>query len=196
MPPKPEEVDDTDFVYFQHFKPFSIRKGKPILPWESYRDWLMLMIHYFNATEVLGGFALKPKIEPDTAISITILTPPLSNRWMIPWTEFLENERLFPALPAVSSGRDLIEFLNKPVNINEVPSNIISFYQELKEGGHFSASGRGFAGAYHCKAYIASLLTSSERDVKDFKEGLDIEGSVRLMRCWKILRQVTFSCIT
>ena len=24
MPPKPEEVDDTDFVDFQHFKPFSI----------------------------------------------------------------------------------------------------------------------------------------------------------------------------
>ena len=24
MPPKPEEVDDTDFVDFEHFKPFSI----------------------------------------------------------------------------------------------------------------------------------------------------------------------------
>ena len=33
-----------------------------------------------------------------------------------------------------------------------------------------------FAGVYHCKAYIASLLTSSECDVKDFKEGLDTEG--------------------
>ena len=84
MPPKPEEVDDTDFVDFQRFKPFSIQKGKPILPWESYRDWLMLMIHYFDAAEVLGGFALKLKIEPDAAISITILTPPLSNRWVIP----------------------------------------------------------------------------------------------------------------
>ena len=47
------EVKDTDFVDFQHFKPFSIQKGKPILPWESYRDWLMLMIHYLDATEVL-----------------------------------------------------------------------------------------------------------------------------------------------
>ena len=133
----------------------------------------MLMIHYFNAAEVLGGFALKPKIEPNTAISITILTPPLSNRQMTPWTKLLENEHLFSALPAVSSGRDLIEFLNNPV---EVLSNLISFYQELKEGGCLSASERGFAGMYHCKAYIASLLTSSECDVKDFKEGLDTEG--------------------
>ena len=68
------------------------------------------------------------------------------------------------------------ESLNNPV---EVPSNLAFFYQELKEGGHLSASGRGFAGTYHCEAYIASLLTSSELDVKDFKEGLDmpdIEG--------------------
>ena len=72
----------------------------------------MLMIHYFDAAEVLGDFASKLKIEPDAAISITILTPLLSNKWMLPWTELLENECLFPALPVVSSGRELIEFLN------------------------------------------------------------------------------------
>ena len=128
------------------------------------------MMHYFDATEVLGDFASKLKIKPDAAISITILTPPLSNRQMLPWTKLLENKRLFPALPAVSSGRDLIEFLNNQV---KVPSNLVSFYQELKEGGCLSASERGFTGVYHCEAYIASLLTSSECD---FKEGLDTEG--------------------
>ena len=139
----------------------------------------MLMIHYFDAAEVLGDFAPKLKIEPDAAISITILTPLLSNKWMLPWTELLENKHFFPVLPAVSSGRELIEFLNNPV---KPPSNLALFYQELKEGGCLSASGRGFAGMYHCKAYIASLLTSSEHDVKDFKEGLDIpdiEGTHR-----------------
>ena len=65
----------------------------------------------------------------------------------------------------------MVEFLNNPV---KVLSNLAFFYQELKEGGRLSASGRGFTGAYHCKAYIASLLTSSECDVKDFKEGLDM----------------------
>ena len=47
-------------------------KGKSILPWESNRDWLMLMVHYFDAAEVLHDFASKLKIEPDAAISITI----------------------------------------------------------------------------------------------------------------------------
>ena len=131
MPPEPEEVNDTDFVDFQCFKSFSVWKGKPILPWESYRDWLMLMVHYFDATEVLHDFASKLKIEPNAAISITVLTPSLSNRQMIPWTELPENKHLFPVIPVVSSGRDLIEFLNNPVNINEVLSNIIRSWRKV-----------------------------------------------------------------
>ena len=155
----------------------------------------MLMIHYFDAAEVLGGFALKLKIEPDAAISITILTPPLSNRWMIPWTELLENKHLFPVLPVVFSGRDLIEFLNNQV---EPLSNLAFFYQQLKEGGRLSASG-SFAGRYHCEAYIASLLTSSEHDVKDFKEGLDapdIEGICQIDEVLENFKAGHFSCIT
>ena len=152
----------------------------------------MLMIHYFDAAEVLGDFASKLKIEPNAAISITILTPLLSNKWMLPWTELLKNESLFPALPAVSSGRELIEFLNNQV---EPPSNLTFFYQELKEGGRLSASGRGFAGGYHCEAYIASLLTSSEHDVKDFKEGLDmpdIEGICQIDEVLEIFKASHF----
>ena len=155
----------------------------------------MLMVHYFDAAEVLHVFASKLKIEPDAAISITILTPPLSNKRMLPWTELLKNERFFPALPAVSSGRELIEFLNNQV---EPLSNLAFFYQQLKEGGCLSASG-SFAGRYHCEAYIASLLTSSERDVKDFKEGLDmpdIEGICQIDEVLENFKVGHFSCIT
>ena len=56
----------------------------------------MLMVHYFDATEVLNVFALKLKIEPDAAISITILTPPLSNKQMLSWTELLKKQALLP----------------------------------------------------------------------------------------------------
>ena len=155
----------------------------------------MLMVHYFDAAEVLHDFASKLKIKPDAAISFTILTPPLSNKWMLPWTELLKNEHFFPALPAVSSGRELIEFLNDQV---EPLSNLAFFYQQLKEGGCLSASG-SFTGRYHCEAYIASLLTSSERDVKDFKEGLDtpdIEGICLIDEVLEIFKAGHFSCIT
>ena len=50
----------------------------------------MLMVHYFDAAEVLNGFASKLKNDPDPAISITILTPPLSNKQMLSWTKLLK----------------------------------------------------------------------------------------------------------
>ena len=155
----------------------------------------MLMVHYFDAAEVLNVFALKLKIEFDAAISITILTPLLSNKWMLSWTELLKNERFFPAVPTVSSGRELFEFLLN--NQVEPPSNLAFFYRQLKEGGRLSASG-SFAGGYHCKAYIASLLTS-EHDVKDFKEGLDMPDIEWICQIDEVLENFMaghFSCIT
>ena len=155
----------------------------------------MLMVHYFDAAEVLDDFALKLKNTSDAAISITILTPPLSNKRMLSWTKLLKNERFFPAVPMVSSGRELFEFLNNQV---EPPSNLTFFYRQLKEGGRLSASG-SFAGRYHCEAYIASLLTSSECDVKDFKEGLDmpdIEGICQIDEVLENFKAGHFSCIT
>ena len=56
----------------------------------------MLMVHYFDAAEVLNVFASKLKIESDAAISITILTPPLSNKRMLSWTELLKKRALLP----------------------------------------------------------------------------------------------------
>ena len=79
------------------------------------------------------------------------------------------------------------------------PSNLAFFYQQLKEGGCLSASRRSFAGGYHCEAYIASLLTSSEHDVKDFKEGLDMpdtEGICQIDEVLEIFKASHFSCIT
>ena len=96
----------------------------------------------------------------------------------------------------VSSGRELIEFLNNQV---EPLSNFAFFYQQLKEGGCLSASGRSFAGGYYCEAYIASLLTSSEHDVKNFKEGLDtpdIEGICQIDEVLENFKAGHFSCIT
>ena len=95
----------------------------------------------------------------------------------------------------VSSGRELIEFLNNQV---EPPSNLAFFYQQLKEGGCLSSSG-SFAGGYHCEAYIASFLTSSEHDVKYFKEGLDmpdIEGICQIDEVLENFKAGHFSCIT
>jgi len=45
-----QEPDDD----FDRLKPFNMSQGEPLLPWQSYRDWLRLQTIYFDATEVLA----------------------------------------------------------------------------------------------------------------------------------------------
>jgi hypothetical protein len=54
---------DADFTDFQRIKPYSLRKEIPLLPWQSYRDWLMLMVHYFDAADILLNH-LQKSIDP------------------------------------------------------------------------------------------------------------------------------------
>jgi hypothetical protein len=89
----PSEVGaevDTDDADFQRLKPFSTRKGKPLSPWQSYRDWLQLMVHYFDSATILTTYI--QQFNPPPTIAITILTPPATDKRMLPWTELLKTE--------------------------------------------------------------------------------------------------------
>jgi hypothetical protein len=172
----PEGEEDTDF---QHLKPYSMRNGKILLPWESYRDWLKLMLLYFDAAQVLLTHvnSWSPHIP---AISITIITPPVPNKMMLPWSDLLENKRLFPTLDGEPSGKDFVEFLKNKSNRDLEPMSIQKvFYNSLDTGP--LKTGRGFSGTHHCEAFIASLLTLEplEPYVSDFEDqvntGVDIE---------------------
>jgi hypothetical protein len=112
-PDSEEEI--VDLADFQRLKPYSMRKGKALLPWESYRDWLKLLVHYFDAAKVLTEH-FNTELPTGSAISITILTPPLplatpSKTTMLPWTDLLATEQFFPTLPGELSGQNLIGFL-------------------------------------------------------------------------------------
>jgi hypothetical protein len=118
--PDSEDSDDSDDVDFQRLKPYSMRKGKALLPWESYRDWLRLMVHYFDAAGALTAHVATWDRAHD-ALSITILSPPLPDKQMLPWTELLENDRFFPTLPGESSGKDFVKFLTNSYNTDDLP---------------------------------------------------------------------------
>jgi hypothetical protein len=126
-----EFEDDADFADFQRLKPYSMRKGKLLLPWESYRDWLMLMVHYFDAADTLVAHALELQ---HPAISIAILSPPIPNKTILTWTKLLESQRYFPDLAGESSGKDFVQFLNcRPVVDVNIVDEAISSAQKLKE---------------------------------------------------------------
>ena len=117
--PEPQAEEDADSANFHGLQPYSMRKGKMILPWQSYRDWLMLMVHCFNATDVLVSHikALDPK---SNAISISILSPPNPDKKLLTWTELLGDECFFPAVCEEPSGKDFIKFLKNMTRVDDV----------------------------------------------------------------------------
>jgi hypothetical protein len=129
--------EDTDLADFQPLKPYSMRKGKQLLPWESYRDWLRLMVHYFDAADLLMTH-VKPFEElPPLKASITILSPPYPDDLMLSWTKLLEDERFFPTPQAGElSGKDFIKFLtDTSADVPTMPdlNKILTLTRQLKE---------------------------------------------------------------
>jgi hypothetical protein len=112
-----EEDADADFIDFLQLKPHSMRKGKPLLPWESYRDWLGLMVHYFDAAKLLTTHFDSMKSEVLPTLSITIISPPCPDDKMLSWTNVLEKECFFPNVRGESTGPEFITFLNECIAI-------------------------------------------------------------------------------
>jgi hypothetical protein len=121
--PGPEDSEDTDIAEFQRLKPFSMRRGRVVLLWESYRDWLMLLVHYFDAAEELALYV--KSYGRNLKISISILSPPKSDKLTLSWTDLLEDEHLFPTVLGQPSGKEFIDFLKKrPQVIKEDVKNL------------------------------------------------------------------------
>jgi hypothetical protein len=117
---EPADSEDPDDFALDSLKPYSLRKGKPLLPWESYRDWLLLLVHYFDAADILSMHVKRIKrqlgIKKPLAISISILSLPRPETTMIPWTTLLETEYFFPAEYQEPSGKEFVNTL-----VSEMP---------------------------------------------------------------------------
>jgi hypothetical protein len=113
--------EDADFVDFQHLKPHSMRKGKALLPWESYRDWLTLMVQYFDAAKMLISHISTTDSQISPPFSITILCPPRPETNMLPWTDVLKEDHFFPTLPGDTSGEEFIQLLRTGCLTNGPP---------------------------------------------------------------------------
>ena len=79
-----EDEGDTEFDLL---KPYNTSQGKPLLPWESYRDWLRLQTIYFDATEVLARYVTPFALSVDISIKILSSSPPDDK--MLSWEDLL-----------------------------------------------------------------------------------------------------------
>jgi hypothetical protein len=98
--------DDEEDIEFVVLKPYSICRGKPLQPWESYRDWLRLQIIYFDAIQTSTRYVSS---FPSADVSIKILTPSLPSTDMLPWSDLLTDARYFTQ----PLGRELFDCLSQ-----------------------------------------------------------------------------------
>jgi len=104
------ENEDNEWTELDCDSQESIRKGM------ACRQWLNLMVVYFDAILVLSQFA---KTKGFIEISVQILSQPLPPQDMMPWKTLLRQKQYFPAISEHSSPSDseIIRFL-EPIQTN------------------------------------------------------------------------------
>jgi len=63
--------------------------------WKSYRNWLKLMVIYFDAVHILDEYVTGPTFK-DRRISLKILVVPSTDKALLPWRELFTDSKLFP----------------------------------------------------------------------------------------------------
>ena len=101
---------------FHILKPYSMRHGKLLLPWEAYRNWLKLMVHNLDCIYVLDEY-LRSFNSPNIDVEVNILYPSCPDQMMLPWKELLQDERYFPNADEPSND-ELITFLTSPTQLD------------------------------------------------------------------------------
>ena len=151
-----EPEGDADFADFHPLNPYSMCTGKALLPWELHRDWLRLMVYYFDAAKLLTSFFRSLELHhlPTPTICITILSPPLPDHEMLTWTELLGTEHFFLTVPGGLLGKDFIEFLQTNDSYKDSPM----------------------------RKNVKDVIESAQRLIKKLKSDLLIPRSIHLLK--------------
>ena len=135
------EAVQTSAVSMEHNVPV------PVPLWKSYRNWLKLMVIYFDAVSTLFQYITGPTFN-NQRISLKILVAPPTDKALLPWRELFNDPKLFPTeteADPFSTNADILNFLNDAALSNK---ECVRFLKALKE----------FSGTLHCEACLASLL--------------------------------------
>jgi len=79
-----EELDDD--IELQGVQPRTIQGDHPLSIWEAYRDWLRLMVSYFDAARTISNYI---NVYRPSSISIQVVAIPFQGQEMLPWTQLV-----------------------------------------------------------------------------------------------------------
>lgn len=115
-----ESESDEDVTESDALKPSSMHHGKPLLLWQSYKDWLRLLVIYFDASHILEKHLKTYGSRNNIDIDIMVLAPSDPDSEMLPWKKLLRHKTYFPRPPNKSesesdqpSADELITFLTQ-----------------------------------------------------------------------------------
>jgi hypothetical protein len=152
---------EEEYIEFHVLKPYSMRHGKPLLPWQSYRDWLALMVLNIDSVLMLDHY-LRRHDWPN--ISIKVLYPSLPDQKMLPWKTLLLDDHYFPP-GEHPSNQELITFLTLPTLLdNAVLQSLIKSVLVLKQQRNSELT----AGAT-CMGVVSSDIDSLVKKMQDLQ---------------------------
>jgi DNA-binding transcriptional regulator GbsR (MarR family) len=158
-------------------------EGQPIPLWKTYRDWMQLMVVYFDAAKILTTYAASQS-HPFKAVSFKILaTPPVDDRFL-PYPELLTDSLLFPVADASGKpvkNEEILEFLDKGFKSLEAAK------RNEKIGGHImrlweKCAKKEYKQISKNLSTLKGLLNSES--VHDKSMNKDIEEILELLLNW------------
>jgi hypothetical protein len=149
--------------------------GKFLPPWESYKNWLRLMVVYFDAESILSHFL--SKYPSGTGIDIKILAPclPPDGSKMLTWKNLLRHETYFPELPndpGQPSAEELITFLTS----DYVDMDSKGKCNEVLETGQGTSIQKVIESAKHIKERQELAITTKGIDMDGLTDALNSVG--------------------
>jgi hypothetical protein len=111
----------------------------PVPLWKSYRNWLKLMVIYFDAVHILDEYVTEPTFD-NRRISLKILVPPSTDEALLPWRELFTDSKLLPTqheanrLPTTNDEiLKFLEFAASPGYSNSIKAIRTGWNQKNKE---------------------------------------------------------------
>ena len=172
------EGDMPDNPDIRSVQPSAVHDGNVMPPWESYLNWLKLMVAHVEAIWVVTAHITDREFQY-TGINIKMLIPPRSKQTMLPWEKLLTSSHFPPGPPPGSIEKNL------PLRLTE---EIISFLKGASGKGHVCSKnnhcplfrelqarplrvGSSSSGTCHCELCLASLISLSQ--MEDPPEGYE-----------------------
>lgn len=120
-------TDDDQDMDLLHIQP----DDQPQSVWKSYLEWLMLILAYFNAVEILVQFVGSPHHDA-LSISIKILISPRVGQDKLKWKELLKNPKYFPDGPEMNN-EAIIKNLSTGSLKPDVALNVVEEFLKIFE---------------------------------------------------------------